>query len=156
MVSGTGRWSEREAILWGGLAVGVLDAAAAMTLAGLRGVSPDRVWQHVASGVLGRGSFSGGLPTAALGLVVHFLIAFTATAVYVVASRWVPLLARRPYLCGPAYGVAVYFFMQYLVVPLSLIRQGPFSLRGLLQGLAVHVLVVGLPISLSARRARGV
>jgi hypothetical protein len=109
----------------------------------------------VASGVLGRGSFDGGLRTAALGLAIHLLIAFTATAVYVVASRRVPLLARRPFLCGPAYGVAVYFFMQYVVVPLSLVRQGTFSLRGLVQGLAVHVLAVGLPIALSARRARG-
>ena len=67
-----------EAILWGGLAAGVFDAIYAMSVWALRGVSPDRVWQGVASGLLGPSSFQGGLRTAALGITIHFFIALTA------------------------------------------------------------------------------
>ena len=81
-----------DAILWGGLGAGVLDAVYAMSIWALRGVSPDRVWQGVASGLLGRASFQGGLRTAALGIAIHFFIALTAAAVYVTASRFLPLL----------------------------------------------------------------
>lgn len=144
-----------EAILWGGLCAGVLDALYAMTVAGLRGVPPDRVWQGVASGLLGKESYQGGFPTAALGVAIHFFIAMTAAAVYVCASHKLPLLRRRPFACGPAYGLMVYAFMNYVVIPLTFGRVAPFHLPRFLGGIAIHALGVGLPIALSARRALG-
>lgn len=149
-----------EAILWGGLIAGVLDALYASTLWTLRGSSPARVWQAVASGLLGRETaFQGGLPVAALGLTIHFFIAFTAAAVYVTVSRYLPLLRTHAIPCGLAFGLMVWAFMQYVVVPLSRITQrprtGPFFTWDLMGAWAIHMLGIGLPIALNARKYLG-
>ena len=145
-------------ILWGGLAAGVLDITGAIVTNGWRGVPPVRVLQSVASGLLGPRSFEGGAATAALGLALHFAIALAACAVFYAASRRLGFLTRRPWLWGPLYGIAVYFFMSLVVVPLS---AAPFQIRmdprGLATGLIVHMLCVGLPIALAVSAfSRGV
>jgi hypothetical protein len=48
--------------------------------------------------------------------------------------------------------VAVYFFMQLVVIPLSAIGPRPFSLNATIIGLAIHIPCVGLPIALTLRR----
>ena len=135
--------------MWGGLAVGVLDAIDAVVF--FR-AAPTRVFQSVASGLLGRQAFQGGLATALLGMLLHFFIASTAAGVYVGASRRLAVLVRHAVPCGLAYGVAVFAFMSQVVVPLSRARQAPFSVPWLLNGLIGHALLVGLPITLCARR----
>ncbi len=57
-----------EAILWGGTVAGILDITDAIVVSSFFGVAPARVLQSVASGLLGRASFGGGISTAALGL----------------------------------------------------------------------------------------
>ena len=70
-----------RAIVAGGLAAGVLDAVDALVAYKLAyGMSPLVIYQFVASGLLGKAAYAGGAATALLGLAVHFLIAFTATA----------------------------------------------------------------------------
>ena len=69
--------SPRRALLLGALTVGVLDILDAFVFFGFRGVPPLRILQAIASGVVGReAAVTGGLATAALGLVLHFFIAF--------------------------------------------------------------------------------
>ncbi len=143
-----------DTILYGGLLSGVLDALDAMIFNGLRGVSPARVWRYVASGLLGREAFGGGLKTAALGLLLHFLIAFVVACVYYGASLAFPVLLRRAVACGLIYGVAVYFVMNYVVTPLSAAPQLPFAFAPFVNGVAGHALLVGLPIALVARRSQ--
>ena len=136
-------------ILFAGSAVGVLDGLAAVVNAGLsNGVSPVRVFQYIASGLLGRSSYEGGLATAALGLFLHFVVAFGAASVFVAASRFLPMLARLPLVFGPIYGVIVYFVMRDIVSPLSLTSPGTPTLKGTLIMIAIHILFVGLPIAL--------
>ena len=60
---------------------------AALVLYGFFGLKPMRLLQGIASGLLGPKAFSGGRATAVLGVFCHFLIAFGAAAVYLVASR---------------------------------------------------------------------
>ena len=80
-----------QAILIGGLIAGALDITCAFIFSYIRsGRSPAFVLQSVASGVLGRDAYQGGTKTAALGLGFHFVIALTAAAVYVLASRALP------------------------------------------------------------------
>lgn len=144
------------AILYGGLAVGVLDGMAAVILTVLYGRSPSRMFQYIASGLIGGASFEGGLATVLLGVSLHFLIAFIWTTIYYGASLRLRALIRRALLCGTIYGVVVYFAMQIIVLPLSAIRKDPFSFaapRQMLQGIIVHILCVGLPIALLARRS---
>src|SRR6266849_6283868 len=107
------------AILWGGFACGVLDITAALVVYGFLGAKPVRLLQGIAGGLLGPRTFDGGLVTALLGLVCHFVIAFSAAAVYVAVGRSVPALLEHAFLSGPLYGIAVYFFMNRVVVQLS-------------------------------------
>ena len=120
------------AIVRGGALCGVLDITAAFVVyGGLFGVNPVLILQGIASGILGRSALDGGYPVALLGLLLHFFIAFTATFVYVQLSRWVSLLVQHVYVSGPLYGVVVYFFMGYIVVPLSAhSKGGAFSFNG--------------------------
>lgn len=144
-----------DTVVLGGFTAGVLDISDALIVSALRGVSPTRVLQYIASGVLGPSAFQGGLTTAALGLACHFLIAFTAAAVFFTLSRTWPVLVRRPVVSGMAFGLAVWATMQYVVVPLSLVRPGggaPSALM-LANALTIHALGVGLPIALFASRS---
>jgi uncharacterized membrane protein YagU involved in acid resistance len=134
-------------IIFGGLIVGVLDGSAALISAGLNGATPVRVFQYIASGLLGPASYKGGWATVLLGVLCHFLIALVATMVYCFASLKLPLLARQAVICGMIYGVVVYFFMGRIVTPLSAARQLPFSLAQLM----IHIFIVGLSIGLVAQ-----
>jgi uncharacterized membrane protein YagU involved in acid resistance len=61
-------------------------------------------------------------------------------------------LIERAVVSGALYGVAVYFFMNLVVVPLSAAAKRPFSLRMMIVGVIIHIFCVGLPISLTVRR----
>ncbi len=139
-------------ILWGGLACGVLDITAALVVYGYLGAKPIPLLQGIAAGLLGPRAFEGGLATAALGLLCHFVIAFGAATVYFAMSRGVRFLIDHAVLSGVLYGVAVYFFMNRIVVPLSAARKFPFSFKMMVIGVVIHIFCVGLPISLSVRR----
>ena len=138
--------TSRTALLYGTAAVAILDGLDAVVFFGLRGVPPFRVFQAIASGLLGRGAFSGGWATAALGAALHVFISFTVVLVFLLASRWIPALRRAPVLSGLAYGIAVYLVMNLIVIPLSAAVTGPPSWPVILNGIGV-----GLPASLAAR-----
>ena len=140
------------AVLWAGLACGVLDITAAVVVYGYLGLKSMRLLQGIASGLLGPKAFDGGLATAFLGLLCHFVIAFGAAIVFFVASRAIPFLIQNAVISGALYGVAVYFFMNRVVVPLSAAAKRPFSMRMMIIGVIIHIFCVGLPISLSVRR----
>lgn len=146
--------SPRRALLLGTLTVGVLDGLDAVIFFGLRGVAPVRVFQGIASGLLGRSAFAGGLPAALLGVALHFSIAFAVVAVFLLASRRAALLTRHAVAAGLLYGVAVYTVMNLVVIPLSAAGAGTRTLSGVVNGLLIHALGVGLPAALFARAAR--
>jgi len=143
------------AILWGGLLCGVLDITAALVVYGTMGAKPLRLLQGIAGGLLGPRTYSGGVATALLGLLCHFVIAFSAAAVFVTASGLAPFLVRHAVLSGVLYGIAVYFFMNRVVVPLSAAAKFPFSFKMMVIGVVIHIFCVGLPIALAARRFGG-
>jgi hypothetical protein len=143
-----------RALLFGTLAVGILDIVDALVFFGMRGAQPIRILQSIAAGLLGRPAFAGGWGTAALGLALHFFIAFVVVLVFMLASRRLPVLTRHAVVAGLAYGVAVYLTMTFVVVPASAAGGGgvpawPVALNGVL----IHMFGVGLPASLAARAA---
>jgi hypothetical protein len=141
------------AILFGGLTVGALDGLAAVLLGAARDVPAVRVFQGIASGLLGRTAFEGGLATAALGLTIHFGIATTVVATYVAASRRLPALARQPWRYGPPYGIAVWAVMNLLVLPAAGMKRPAFELTRIGLGWLIHVFCVGVPAAWWAGRA---
>lgn len=148
------RSSAARAIFTGGLIAGAIDITYACVFSYIRrGFPPSRILQSVASGALGDAAFQGGMPTAALGLLLHFLIALIWAALYYFASRKVSVLARAPYLCGVVYGLLIFALMNYAVIPLSRAPFGapPSWSPAFNFGILVHMLGIGLPIALSTR-----
>lgn len=150
------------AILAGGLTAGAFDILYAMLLATSRGNSITALLQFIASGLIGKSSFEAGLPAAALGLALHFLMALLIAAIYISVCRfrWARPLRDQPLLAGPLFGVLVCFVMREIVVPLSL---APIPAKGLglsYADLGAMMFLVGLPIALAgwkfAESANGV
>jgi hypothetical protein len=119
------------------------------------GIRPAQILRGIASGLLGPKSFHGGWQTAALGAVLHFLIAGSAASLFYGASRKLRFLTRRPVVSGVLYGIAVYVFMYWVVMPLSAYHKPPFSIVATVIAIVTHIVCVGLPIALVVRRYSG-
>jgi hypothetical protein len=155
-------------IFWGGLIAGALDITYDLVFFGLR-IGPDRYsvlelvatslrdlalrlanrWnpvtlQSVAHALNDVDYSTGGLASAALWLFFHFVIAFTAAAVYYAASRKFAFLVSHAVACGMIYGVVIYALKNSVVAPRSVVV--------VVSGLLVHMFFIGLPIALFARR----
>jgi hypothetical protein len=136
------------AILAGGGVAGLLDILMAMYTWSWR------VPRAIAGGLLGPRVFrSESLAIWSLGLFLHFFILCVAAAIYYVASRRMTFLRQYALVCGLFYGIAIWLVMNLVVVPLSALHNfGPFEYAGLVQGLLVHMLLVGLPISFAVKK----
>jgi hypothetical protein len=136
------------AILTGGLTAGSLDILMAMYTWSWR------VPRAIAGGILGPQVFrSESLAIWSLGLSLHFFIACVAAAIYYAASLRMTFLRRYALVCGVFYGIAIWLVMNLVVVPLSALHShGPFEYAALVQGLIVHMLLVGLPISFAVKK----
>ena len=140
-------------ILVGGLIAGVLDITSAFINSALHhGRGPIALLQGIASALIGPDSLNGGIPTAALGLAIHFLIATVACAVFYAASRKIKFMVQQAIVSGVLYGVAVYLFMYHVVLPLAFSRRVPYTLTQIVTAVIIHMVCVGLPISLTVRR----
>lgn len=159
-VPGTGpARSARRAILAGGLICGVLDITSAIVIALANGGSPVRMLQGIAGALLGPVTFQGGAATAALGLAMHFGVAFTATAIFYWLSRRFPAMVEWAIPIGLLYGVVWLVVMYRGVIPLTQALRTLYldnvkrSLPALWPlPLLVHMTCVGLPIALAVRR----
>src|SRR5271155_2077793 len=135
------------AIFVGGLIAGALDLTSAFLTFGWG------VPRAIAGGLLGRGAMQGGAGTWVLGVFLHFFIACSAAAIYYAASRKLGFMTEHAVVCGAFYGIAIFLVMNLVVLPLSALHaKGPYQLRGLIQGLLVHMIIIGLPIALSVKR----
>ena len=144
-----------KTIVFAGLVAGALDITYAFIIWGLRGVTPIRIGQSIASGLLGReAAVGGGAATGLFGLVLHFTMATIIAAIYYGAARNIRSLVDRAVPCGIAYGLATYGVMNYVVLPLSAIGavgdSGPAYIR--ITGALVHMFLIGLPIALITRK----
>ena len=145
-----------KTILTAGLVAGTLDIVEVCLYYAFFGIPPQRILQAIAGGLLGRDAFQGGNQTAALGLLLHLVIATTAAAVFYFASRKIAFLWEKPFISGALFGLAVYLFMNFVVLPLSAAGPARLSMPVIANGLFAHVFCVGLPISLITARARAV
>ena len=142
------------AIVGVGLIAGSLDIAESLIFNQLRGITPKMVFQYIASGLIGQKSFRSGMPSVALGVGLHYLIALIWTLIFYLASRQFRILRRRPVLCGLLYGAFVYLFMNLVVLPLSAVPHtgNAIALASRISGVLAVLFCIGLTISLLLRR----
>lgn len=103
----------------------ILEIIYAMILTSIEGYGAMASLQGAASGLLGPVAFQGGIPTATLGLFLHSMILIVAAAIYYEISLRFPVLRARAITRGFLFGVLVYLFMNFVVLPLSAI---PFTI----------------------------
>jgi hypothetical protein len=150
-LAGTALARALRTILLAGLIAGVLDISYVFIY--YHQADPFAILRGIATGLLGPGAREGGLGTAALGLACHFVIALGAAAVFYAASRRLAALRRRPWLVGPLYGVAVWLFMNLVVLPLDANPPKNFPASNWPVILIAHLGCVGLPIALMVSRS---
>lgn len=139
--------------LLGGLLAGTLDIVYAIGFWSAYDVPAQRILQSVAAGLLGREAFTGGARTAALGLLLHYVIAACMAMTYGWASRDMRVLRDRPWRFGALYGLALYAFMNFVVVPLSASPRGAsLPIAWMAWSVLAHVVLVGWPCAWFARR----
>ena len=140
-----------RAIVTAWLVVGVLDITSAFVIAAIKHVGSMRMLQGITSGFIGPQSFEGGLATAACGLAIHFLIAFSVVTIFYLASRRIVFLTEHAVVSGILYGIAVYLFMYWIVIRLVFPNARP-SLSREVTAVLVHMFLIGLPTALVISR----
>ncbi|MGA9855207.1 MAG: hypothetical protein WBR29_08045 [Gammaproteobacteria bacterium] len=139
------------AVICGGFVAGTIDIGAAALINWL---SPVTILHAVASGLLGKQSFTDGGSAAILGLGLQWGMSLIIAAIFVAAAQRLPSLTRRWITSGISYGVLIFLVMNYLVVPLSAAPWNPwkrqFSAEKFIENLLAMILF-GLIVSSCAR-----
>lgn len=144
-------------IIFGGLAIGILDFIDASTFFPIYyGITFQQAWWGPASGIVGReAAKAGGWNTALLGILMHFVVALCIATVYYLLSRNISLMIKRPVISGLIFGVVAHYVMQMVIVPISARGGSPMNvfsepIGAMLNSLLGHVFLVGLPVALIA------
>jgi uncharacterized membrane protein YagU involved in acid resistance len=138
-----------SAILLGGVIAATIDIGAASLIAGR---SPTFIMQAIAGGLLGKATFGGGIGTMILGTVLQEVMGVLIATIYVVLSKTVAGLLRRWIISGLAYGVIVFFVMNYIVVPLSAWKLAPHFTPVKFAANMAAMLLFGLIVAFFSRR----
>ena len=145
-------------LLRAGLLTGLSDGLFACVLfAGFYGTTITRLWQGVASVLLGPSALEGGTRTAFIGVAMHFGVAFAWSAVFLLlyqSSGWLRRQLRSPggvLKVAAVYGPLVWVMMSLVVIPLLTGRPPTITHRWWIQFIG-HFPFVGLPIVASIAR----
>jgi len=135
-----------------GLVTGVIDGLFSSTLSvAFYNSNVSRLFQGVASVLLGSDAFNGGNKTAAIGVLMHFGVAFLWSGIFLILVlrwRWIRrVLATRYGAAKTAslYGPLIWIVMSLAVIPAFTHRPPAISVRWWIQFFG-HILFVGLPI----------
>lgn len=142
--------SPMKRFLLAALVVGTLDISEVLIVSWLKGGAPLKIFQAIASGIYGKASYEGGNRTILIGLLLHYFIAASVVAVYFLASRKLAVLNQYPVLTGAIYGVGVYLFMNFVVLPA--VGMAPkFTTFSVVNQLFCHIVLIGITTGLFAR-----
>lgn len=134
-----------------GLVVGTLDIIAACLQNYINtGNGPAPVLRFIASGVFGNEAFTGGNTMLSWGLIFHFIIAIGFSVLFFWLVRIWPLLLQNKLLTGIVYGIFVWAFMRFVVLPLSHTPSFPFSIKKAVIAALILVCCIGIPLAFLA------
>jgi len=146
-----GTWSTGRRIVIATAIAGTLDILAAIGLTLYFGRSVPGMLRYVASGPFPSAK-EWGDGGAALGLAVHFALMAVMAGAFVLAADRKPALKQQPLLWGVIYGLITYVVMNLIVVPLRFHTPLPPSTLSIATQLFCHIVLVGIPIALVARK----
>lgn len=144
--------------LTAGLIAGALDITAACIQAYLKsGTTPSQVLKYVASGAVDPKTFSNETMLAAVGLLVHFIIAISFTFFFFFLAKQIPSLVKYPIPIGVVYGIFVWAAMRFVILPyVSRLHPKPIigqeAIKNAAIAAAILVVCIGIPVALLARK----
>ena len=134
------------------LLAGTLDAIAAILLGLSRGNKhPGRIFQFIASGVFGPSAMSGGNAMLGVGVLFHYLIAFSWVGVFFWSYPRIALLRSYPPLIAALFGLFIWLIMNLVVIPLSRTQPRPTSVSFMVINMVILMIAIGLPCVYLAR-----
>jgi len=112
-----------------------------------------KMFNFIAGGALGlQSALSGGPGIVLLGVFFHYFIAFSFTLFFFLVYRKFRLSSVNPYVMALLYGLFVWAVMNLIVLPLSMLPSSPFSFQKAIVDVLILSVMIGLPVSLSAKR----
>lgn len=141
-------------VVWIGLVAGVLDISENIIFNAFRHITPYRIFQYIASGLIDGRSFTMGMASVVLGVGIHFTIAMTWTVVFYLLSRKLMILTRQAAICGIVYGGMVYIIMNFVVLPMTRVphARAAVSVASRVSGVLALLFCIGLTISLLVKK----
>ena len=135
-------------VILAGIVAGCLDIFVASAI---HQASPAVILRAIASGLYGREAYAGGIPMAAIGLVLQCVMSIMLATPLLAGALLYDEIAKRLLLAGGVYGLGVYAVMTFVVVPASRAWPAPdMSPRGVLYDLLAMILF-GLVIAATPR-----
>ncbi|MEP7322210.1 MAG: hypothetical protein ABI761_09830 [Saprospiraceae bacterium] len=143
-----------KAVLFATLIAGLMDITSAYIDVYIRtGHISTKMFQYIAGGALGLDtSLKGGLGVQALGLCIHFFLAFSYTLTFFLIYPKLHLQQFNKYLIGFIYGFLVGMFMTFVVLPLTKLPHNPFDFAKALKAWLILAFMLGIPVSFIANR----
>jgi hypothetical protein len=110
------------------------------------------LYQGIASGVLGARAFAGGMQSAILGLLLHYLIALIWTVFFFFVYPKMKFLSVNRTATAVGYAVFVSCVMTFVVLPLSNVHHYPVKAEPFLISTVILMFTIGLPITTVVRK----
>ena len=136
------------------LVAGTLDILCALILYGyvFAHISAQHILQGIASALLGKSAFEGGMGTDLLGLCIHYCIALTFATFYFFMYPRLPFLRKNRIVSGLLYGLFVWIVMNVIVLPLIGYSKFTFHWIPSIRAALILMFAIGIPISLIVSR----
>ena len=142
-----------KTIAWVGLLAGSLDILSACLHAYIvRGTNPIIVLRFIASAAIGKEAFAGGWAMPVLGLLFHFIIAYSFTVLFFLVYPYIKLMSKSIVLTAIVYGMFIFIVMNLLVLPLTKIPRATFHFDKAAIATGILIIAIGLPLSFFAHK----
>jgi hypothetical protein len=147
-----------KTVLLTGLFAGTMDLISAYLAQWIKtGKYAGKMLYYIAGGALGLpAAIPGGNAVALCGLFFHYFIAFAFTLFFFLIFPKLKFLSFNKYLVGMLYAVFVDVVMAVVILPLSRLPTGPFSVADSIINWISLGVVFGIPIAYNAYKYYGV
>ncbi|MEQ8474007.1 MAG: hypothetical protein RIC35_22615 [Marinoscillum sp.] len=142
--------SKTKTILLTGFIAGTLDIISAIVIFADGNVTG--VLKFIASGAIGNAAMDGGYEMVCLGLIIHYIIAYSFTVGFFLIYPLVPLLRKSILINTIFYGCFIWSFMNFLILPLTHNPPGPVELVHVSTNIGILIYAIGFPVVFMAKR----
>jgi hypothetical protein len=142
-----------KTIAWVGLLAGTLDILSACLQAYIaRGIAPETVLRFIASAAFGKPAFTGGWEMPLIGLLFHYIIAYSFTILFFLVYPSIRLMSKSIVLTAIIYGIFIFVVMNLVVLPLTKVTRAPIQFDKAAIATVILIVAIGLPLSFFARK----